>query len=162
MKYTFTPKFNKKNMVQSFALQTLVPIYNITFFDRKESYKFLHYSFWTSFLFSFISEAKEKRNEAKRIVGRVRSDLYGQITQTRLLPTTKQKKGKHRIVYSVLANARTNDYCGCTRTLFFLREERLTRSVIARRQKPADEAIQPILDVRRTGEGETLPGGVIW
>ena len=137
MKVKFTPKLNKKNMVQSFALQTLVPIYNITFFDRKESYKFLHYSFWTSFLFSFISEAKEKRNEAK-------------------------KKGKHRIVYSVLANARTNDYCGCTRTLFFLREERLTRSVIARRQKPADEAIQPILDVRRTGEGETLPGGVIW
>ena len=38
MKYTFTPKLNKKNMVQSFALQTLVPIYNITFFDRKESY----------------------------------------------------------------------------------------------------------------------------
>ena len=38
MKYTFTPKFNKKNIVQSFALQTLVPIYNITFFDRKESY----------------------------------------------------------------------------------------------------------------------------
>ena len=137
MKYTFTPKLNKKNMVQSFALQTLVPIYNITFFDRKESYKFLHYSFWTSFLFSFISEAKEKRNEAK-------------------------KKGKHRIVYSVLANARTNDYCGYTRTLFSLREERLSSPVIARRQKLADEAIQPILDVRRTGEGETLPGGVIW
>ena len=31
-------QLNKENMVQSFVPQTLVPIYNITFFDRKESY----------------------------------------------------------------------------------------------------------------------------
>ena len=31
-------QLNKENMAQSFVPQTLVPIYNITFFDRKESY----------------------------------------------------------------------------------------------------------------------------
>ena len=58
MKYTFTPKLNKKNMVQSFALQTLVPIYNITFFDRKESQELLNY--WQfSHLHSFIFPYRE-------------------------------------------------------------------------------------------------------
>ena len=106
MKLVFTPKFNNVKILSAReevilpALLTVEGVANAVLYQNSRLFMHLwgagnskplcvrdfrakSYSFMPSFLFSFGSEAKEKRNDAK-------------------------KKGKHRIVYGVLTNASTN------------------------------------------------------
>ena len=128
-------QLNKENMLQLFAPQTLAPKSHITFFDRKESYT-------------------KKLSE--------RNSIRTKIVTLDLSPTNSRcsnNVGLFAVSRTFLAHSVMLGGVNASRMVQF---KRLSSPVIARRQKPADEAIQPILDVRRTGEGETLPGGVIW
>ena len=109
-------QLNKENMAQSFAPQTLAPKSHITFFDRKESYT-------------------KKLSE--------RNSIRTKIVTLDLSPTNSRcsnNVGLFAVSRTFLAHSVMLGGVNASRRVQF---KQLSSPVIARRQKPADEAIQP-------------------